>query len=74
MTMGLAVNAQDGFFNNWNDGYGDRAGSGMSDPTPLTVPMDELGSTNDTQLPLGSGLLILGALGAGYAGLRNKRK
>lgn len=69
MTMCLGATAQsDGFFrSDGNSDYNDRTSSGM----PL-IMSGEVGSIHDTDAaPLGSGLLILTALGAGYA-LRKK--
>ena len=70
MTMGFAANAQnDGFFR-WNDSDNDiyRVGgdSGFALPTAH-------GSETDSSAPVGSGLLILTALGAGYAVARKRR-
>ncbi len=65
LTICLTANAQgrDGFFSNWNNGYDNRTG----DDRP-TVLGGELGGLQGNQdAPLGSGLLILTALGAGYA-------
>ena len=61
MTMAMGANAQrDGFFSNYNSG--DRANGDMP-----AVPNTEIGNTGNVSAPLGSGLLILTALGAGYA-------
>ena len=66
LALGLGANAQrDNFFNDWED-----FGNGL-DRTSLTI--DDLGLPAEHGLidnqgaPLGSGLLILTALGAGYA-------
>ena len=64
ITMGLTSNAQnDGFFN-WNNNYdADERLTGME----LILPNGH-GDINDhNAVPVGSGLLILTALGAGYA-------
>ena len=64
MTMGLCANAQnDGFFR-WNDSDNDiyRVGSGDGFTLPTAHGID-----TDSSAPLGTGLLILTALGAGYA-------
>ncbi len=68
MTMAFSVNAQsDGFFRDGGDaGYRDGSGSA----TPL-VPGGPTGTIPDTNAPLGSGLLILTALGGAYL-LRKK--
>lgn len=74
MMIGLFANAQgrDVFFSNWDNGYGNRAGE---DPTSLDIinPSGH-GLTTNVETPLGSGLLVLTALGAGYAVARKKRK
>ena len=60
--MGLTSNAQnDGFFNSYNN---DDIYRGLDDN--LVLP-NAHGTGNDYNAPLGSGLLILTALGAGYA-------
>ena len=73
MTMAFCANAQrDGFFSDWQDT--DRS---MSDPNDfyLSLPNTNIGSyDNGNGAPLGSGLLILTALGGGYALIRKKRK
>ena len=74
MTFGLCASAQsDGFFKNYrNDGYSDRGGSG-SDPLMPALPGGGVGAYDTDQgAPLGSGLLVLTALGAGYALARKK--
>lgn len=77
MTMGICASAQnDGFFTNWNNMDDNRTGSGIGigDITPAN-PGGEIGEySNDQQAPLGTGLLILTALGAGYALARKKVK
>ncbi len=78
LTIGLTANAQgrDGFFSNWDNGYDDRAG--ISDPNiglnlPNSNPLVNGGEFGgDQPAPLGSGLLILTALGAGYAVSRKR--
>ena len=70
MTMGLCANAQDGFFYNWDYSMNDRTDD-PNDPA-FTLPSYH-GSDYDTPAPLGSGLIILGALGAGYAVARKRR-
>ena len=75
LTMVLGASAQsDGFFKNYRDDvYGDRGGSG-SDPLMPALPGGGVGAYNTDQgAPLGSGLLVLTALGAGYA-LRKRRE
>ena len=63
MTLGLAMGAvaqNDGFFNNWEDF--DSRDNGTDLPE---LPLG--GQIGNQNTPLGSGLLILTALGAGYA-------
>lgn len=67
MSLPMTMNAQsDGFFRGGNDNYDNRdeiGGSGMS-----------LGDnpTQENPTPLGSGLLIMVAAGAGYVALKKK--
>ena len=71
MTMGFAANAQnDGFFR-WNDSDNDIYRAGGSE-SGFALP-DMHGSETDSSAPVGSGLLILTALGAGYAVARKRR-
>lgn len=76
MMVGLFANAQsDGFFKSWyNDNYNDRTGSG--DTPGIIMPSDDIfGAIDDANgAPLGSGLLIMTALGAGYVAVRKKRR
>ena len=73
LTLGLTANAQgrDGFFSSWDN-------NNNRDPewntTDFIVPNIVLGDNNDVNAPLGSGLLVLTALGAGYAVARKKSK
>ena len=75
LTVGLTANAQrsgrDGFFNDWQD-----VGNGLDRTDNLDLPAlpGSHGLTTDEYAPLGSGLLILTALGAGYAVARRKRE
>ena len=68
MVMGLTASAQsDGWFKaSGDDSYNERNAS-FGLPT-------EHGLTTDAPAPLGEGLLILTAMGAGYAIARRKRK
>lgn len=68
--MCLCAHAQDGFFQE-SGGYEGRDGGGGGD-TPR-IPAGEVGKITDTDAPLGTGLFILTALGAGYA-IKRKRK
>jgi hypothetical protein len=74
VTMSFGANAQyfdggnDGFFNNWKD-----VGNGLDRENGFGLPLPgEHGWTNDVETPLGSGLLVLTALGGAY--LLRKRK
>ena len=70
MVMVLGANAQsDGWFKASGDDYSQRAGT-----SPDIALPGQHGLTNDQASPLGSGLIILGALGAGYAIARRKRE
>ena len=72
MALGFGANAQrDSFFNDWEDiGNGlDRTGVEMP-----TLPYQHGLLEDPSAAPLGSGLIILGALGAGYAVARRKRE
>ena len=57
----IAQGGSDGFFGSWNEG-GER--SSLSDSPAM--PTSPIGSTNNESAPLGSGLLIMTALGAAY--------
>ena len=75
LALGFSANAQygqsDAFCQNWDENK-DRfdVGEGFSFVLPGTH--GNIFDTNGTTTPLGSGLLILGALGAGYALKRKK--
>ena len=80
--IGLGASAQrfgssDGFFNNWED-----VGNGLDKFDDFDnlrgggnpgLPGSHGGEGNDVPAPLGSGLVVLTALGAGYAFARRKR-
>ena len=70
LTIGFSASAQsDGFFRG-GDGGGNR--TDISGTTPA-LPQGGVGVRNDDQpAPLGSGLLVLTALGAGYAFSRKR--
>lgn len=80
LTIGLTANAQgkrDGFFGTYsnNDIYGNRDAGIILDNTTAQPGLPTiLGSTTDATAPLGSGLLILTALGAGYALTRKRNE
>jgi Protein of unknown function (DUF680). len=73
MIISFSANAQsDGFFRTNNFDYFDyRNGIGIGDEIGFALPAGH-GYDYDTNSPLGSGLLILTALGVGYA--VNKKK
>ena len=68
MTLGFTVSAQrDAFFNDWDD-----LGNGL-DRTEFDMPaLPYHGLDTNQNAPLGSGLVILAAMGAGYALARRK--
>ena len=71
LTISFSASAQsDGFFRG-GDGGGNR--TDISGTTPL-LPQGGVGASNSDQtgVPLGSGLLILTALGTGYAVTRKR--
>ena len=74
LTISLTANAQgrkDTFFNDWNSSNDDQWRTDLA----LTLPSGGLGAIQgDPGAPLGSGLLVLTALGAGYAVARKKRQ
>ncbi len=72
MMMVIANAQSDGWFKSNDGGFMDRGGSG-SDPT-IALPSAHGEYTDQGTSPLGSGLIILGALGAGYAVARRKRE
>ena len=66
MMLGMTASAQkgmDGFF----DGYYNINSDRMDNPNGLHLPTDSIGSTENSDASLGTGLLIMTALGAGYA-------
>lgn len=76
MMMAVNANAQrDTFFSDWYDENSDIRTNGTNIPN---LPNNDLilGGEfgNDVNAPIGSGLLILTALGAGYAVARKRRE
>ena len=73
LTIGLTANAQgrnDTFFNDWDsDNFGNRI-----DPVLPLIPAVNYSNTENVNTPLGSGLLVLTALGAGYAVAKKRKK
>ena len=75
MTLGFTANAQsnkDSFVDWDNDWSGNRTIS--NGIFPAIVSGDLGGISGDPGAPLGSGLLVLTALGAGYAVARKRKK
>ena len=66
ITLSLTATAQysDGFFNDWDNGL-DRTGTGND--IGFVLPASHGNGLDTPSAPLGSGLLILTALGVGYA-------
>ena len=76
MMLGLTANAQgkkDAFFNSdWDNNDYNRSTSNNVFPAVLGGQLG--GLTGDQNAPLGTGLLVLTALGAGYAVTSKKRR
>ena len=74
--MAITANAQrDGFFSSYNNSYlcEDRLSEGL--PTlPYGANVGGLSGDVTAQVPLGTGLLVLTALGTGYAVAKRKKK
>ena len=75
MTMSFGASAQrgsDSFFS-YDNGFEDRMD--MNDPNGLLgLPSGAIGGIGNQDAPLGSGLLVLTALGAGYAVARKRKR
>lgn len=71
MMMGFTASAQrDSFFNDWED-----IGNGLDrDPIDMPTLPSSHGWTDDVSAPLGSGLLVLTALGGAYMIARRKKE
>lgn len=79
LTVGLCASAQrgerDGFFNNWSD-----VSNGLGEYDDFNNDLFRGGpgtpghGGGDTPAPLGSGLVVLTALGAGYALYKKEKK
>ncbi|MBQ2187934.1 MAG: hypothetical protein II401_05190 [Bacteroidales bacterium] len=69
MSVGAMAQNNDAFFNNWESSSRD------SDPSSvgLAMPNTNIGDTNNAPAPLGSGLLVLTALGGAYAVARKRK-
>ena len=73
ITLGLTATAQnDGFFNNWNDFDNGLDRTGIGNEIGFVLPASHGNGLDTPSAPLGSGLLILTALGAGYAVARKR--
>ena len=70
MTIALSATAQRDAFFKWNDASNETYRTGES--INFTLPQAH-GADYDSEAPLGSGLLILTALSAGYAIKRRKK-
>ncbi|MBO2522705.1 MAG: hypothetical protein CW336_02455 [Bacteroidetes bacterium] len=76
LTIGLTANAQgkDSFVD-WDNDWGSRTTIDYFPSLPTAVLGITSGNPNsDPQAPLGSGLLVLTALGAGYAVAKKRKK
>lgn len=63
--FGITASAQRDAFFTWNDADNEIYRNGSNDPS-FVLPQAH-GNDFDSEAPLGSGLLVLGVLGAGYA-------
>ena len=72
IALGFGASAQGGF-DSFTSDWGDNSNRDMVNPTLLTMPGNAIGDTGNANAPLGSGLIILGALGAGYAVARKRK-
>jgi len=71
LTVGFTASAQrgsDGFF-----GYNDFDNNDRFTGALPAMPRTEIGNTGNATAPLGTGLLIMTALGAGYAVARKRK-
>ena len=68
MMMVIANAQSDGFFKSDNGGYSNRENEGGG-----IMALPNHGADTDQTAPLGSGMLILTAMGAGYAIARRKK-
>ena len=75
LMVGLGASAQrDSYFNDWKDVSNGLDEFDDFDNGLTRDPVFPGHNGGDTPAPLGSGLLILGALGAGYAVAKRKRE
>ena len=69
----FCANAQsDGFFGGWSEGCGDRT-TEMTVPSAIGMPTTEIGNTNNENVPLNNGIVILCVLGAGYVIAKSRK-
>ena len=71
MMVSFGANAQS---DGWFKASGDDNYSGRTDASNITLPYHNETTDQNGSAPLGSGLIILGALGAGYAVARRRKK
>ena len=72
VALGFGASAQGGF-DSFTSDWGGNSNRDMVNPALLTLPGNAIGDTGNANAPLGSGILVLTALGAGYA-VSRKRK
>lgn len=65
--------AQDGLLRRGPEPVQDMFGKSNNDAMPLLPSQHDLGGNHDADAPLGSGVLVLLGLGAGYAIARRKK-
>lgn len=75
LTISLTANAQgrESFFSDWGNDGNDNGRNSYNIVLPSAIEMNNGTTQSDPGAPLGSGLLILTALGAGYAVARKKK-
>lgn len=74
MVFGASAQGRDGFFSNWDNGIDNRTTTPDIDLPNGQGLVTGTDYGNDEPAPLGSGLLVLTALGAGYVAVRKKRR
>ena len=73
ITMGMTANAQRDAFFTWNDASDDLNRYNDGNGIDFNLPTQH-GDTGDQTTPLGTGLLIMTALGAGYAVAKRRKE
>ena len=74
LTLGLTANAQS-YKDSFVDAWESNSRSDWGGAIDLLLPTGAIGGTdNQSGAPLGSGLLVLTALGAGYAVAKKRKK